>query len=183
MLLYILLFFDRFSLIFLFCGGAVHVPETRDKASFRVNYTVPLKSTLLYPHKDGVQWQDNWLCNVISAKLDMFFKFNFPCICCSTWSKMSTSYKKHYYALGKKDYMLQQQSTHINNPYLPLHLLLFQPEFRLDFSMRSIGKFIIQSFVFHIFLQCCVFCLYIRCALRQHLQQTSHSCVSFQHPA
>lgn len=72
---------------------------------------------------------------------------------------------------------------HTNNPYLPLPLLLFQPEFRLDFSMRSVRKLIIQSFVFHVFLQCFVFFLYIRCALRQHLQQTSHSCVSFQCPA
>lgn len=159
------------------------MPETRDKASFRINYTVPLKFTLFYPHKDGVQNQDNWLCNVISAKLSMFFKFNFPCICCSTWSKMSHHIKNPYYALGKKDYILRQQSTHTNDPYLPLHLLLFQPEFRLDFSMRFIGKLVLQSFVFHSFLQCCVFCLYTRCALRQHLQQTSHSCVSFQRPA
>lgn len=168
----------------LFCGGAVHVPETRHKASSRINYIVPLKPALFYPHKDGVQCWDNWLCNMISAKFSMFFKFIFLCIHSSTSSKMSTSYIKTLVcSWEKKNYILQQQSMYTSNPYLPLHLLLFQPEFRLDFSMRSVGKLVIQSFVFHVFLQCCVFCLYIRCTLRQHLQQTSHSCVSFQHPA
>lgn len=91
--------------------------------------------------------------------------------------------KKPTMLLGKKYYILQQQNMHTSNLYLPLHLPLFQPEFRLDSSMRSVGTLIIQSFVFHVFLQCHVFCLCISFALRQHLQQTSHSCVSFQHPA
>ena len=39
----------------------------------------------------------------------------------------------------KKKYILQRQSIH-TNPYLPLQLLLFQPEFGLDSSRRYIGK-------------------------------------------
>lgn len=86
--------------------------------------------------------------------------------------------------LGKKNCILQQQSMYTSNPYLPLHLLLFQPEFRLDFSMRSIGKLIIQSFVFHVFLQCCLLSLYqvysqtASTANLSQLCQLSASCIS-----
>lgn len=140
-------------------------------------YLIPIRMGSSARVTGSAMWsQQNWVCSLTSTCL-VYAALPGP--------RCQHQIKNPYDALGEKknNYILQQQSSHTNNPYLPLHLLLIQPEFRLDFSMRSVGKLIIQSFVFHVFLQCCVFCLYIRCALRQHPQQTSCSCVSFQHPA
>lgn len=122
----------------------------------RMGTTVGITGSALWSHQ-------NWLCSLRSA---------FPVDAPLPSPSCQHLKKKLLYPRKKKIYS--------NKAFTPIHTCPCSS----IYSNQNPGwilpggtyvKLIIYSFAFHPFLQCSVFCLYIRCALREHLQQTFHS--------
>jgi len=87
----------------------------------RMGTTVRITGSAIWSHQ-------NWVCFLRSA---------FPVG--SPLSGPRCQHLKKIIMPSEKSCISEQQSIH-TNPYLPLHLLLFQPEFRLESSRRYIWK-------------------------------------------
>lgn len=166
-----LIHFDIFSVTLLFCVGAVHVSELRDKASSGITqytqnllYFIPIKMGTAVRITGSAVWsQQSWVCSLRSAS--------------SADAPLPGPRCQHFkkYVLGKP-----KSASFNNKAFTPVHTCpcsSFCSNQNSDWILAgdTYGKLVIQSFAFQPFLQLSVFCLYIRCALRGHLQQTSHS--------